>query len=576
MKIKYFGNDRNESFNQYKMENKNFIALFYDKWDDYNYKTQFPCALFCEGEEIELSIHIKIYIENKDFSAQYLDEKIAKGWNGEFPIPNENYISVPSDIDFYGALIAKYGSDVARDVVIKLRDVICLKIVSADIEMSKLIDSTVFRISLLRESGANKAYQDGWRIFESEEKSQIGDFSLAMPSDDGPSWRVDFRFNSNILPYDINVLIGPNGVGKSYSLKSLVEYWLKIGKGDPVYLQEKNHTPFDIHPNLERLILLSYSPFEDFVIDLENSGLKDEQVYKYFGFRHKGTDGNGNKTIKISRNLPSSDAVYSIIDCIQEDQAHYFLPNRSPKVETAFQVLREAIDFDEMAIAIKKDAADVPFDSMGWLAFSTLGQSAITINDTRYFRVSKIKTDSNTAKLIMGVLDAELGVIFLKNEKIVDLSSGQRMFSFIVINILGAIRNNSLLVIDEPELFLHPNLEITLIGLLKDLLHRFSSKAIIATHSLVTVREIPANCVHVFRKTNFGRDVTHPPFETFGGDIQRISSYVFGDRSISKPFESWLSTKVKEYGGATEFVKALGNEINEEMLLRINFEGRQI
>ncbi len=576
MKIKYFGNGRDLKFKEFKSQNKNFIALFYDRWDDYNYKTQFPCAVICDGEELELSVYIKIYIENTDFSGQYLDKKVAEGWNGEFPIPNENYISLPSDIDFYGALIAKYGLDQARDTVIKLRDVVCIKIGPPDPEMSRLMDSDVFRISLLRESGANKAFQDGWQAFHSNEKYQIGDFALAMPAEDGPPWNVKFRFNSQILPYDINVLIGPNGIGKSYSLKRFVEYWLRIGKGDPKYLERVGHKPFDKHPNLERLIILSYSPFEDFVLDLSSSGLKDQQVYKYFGFRRRGVDASGNVSVKISRNLPSSDAVYSIIECLQEDHNHYFLPNRNQKVETAFQVLKEAIDFDEMAIAIKKDHRNLSPIAANWLLSSSLDFTVITIEETSYLQISKIKVGNQTASLIHEFVDAEKGVIFLKGKKIIELSSGQRMFSFMVINILGAIRNNSLLVIDEPELFLHPNLEITLITLLKDVLRRFASKAIIATHSLVTVREIPANCVHVFRKNDFGRDVVRPPFETFGGDIQRISSYVFGDRSVSKPFESWLANKVKEYGSASAFVKALGTEVNEEMLLRINFEGRKI
>lgn len=576
MKIKYFGNGRNLTFTQYKSQNKNFIALFYDRWDDYNFKTQFPCAIICDGEEVELTVYIKIYIESVDFSGAYLDKKVNDGWDGEFPIPNENYVSVPSDIDFYGALIAKYGTEVAKEVVIKLRDAICLKIVAPDEKMSNLIDTDAFRISLLRESGANKAYQDGWQVFDSKIQSLIGDFSLTMPDDDGIPWVVDFRFNSNILPYDINVLIGPNGVGKSYSLKSLVEYWLKIGRGSPAALMKTGHRPFDEHPNLERLILLSYSPFEDFVIDLQSSGLRDEEVYKYFGFRRRGEDKNGEESIKISRNLPSSDAVYSIIDCIQEDQAQFFLPNHKPKVETAFQVLREAIVFDDMAFAINIPAWSKSIELSVWLARSRLIDEIVLIGEVKYLKVSALRSEGNAISFLREIADAERGVIFLNNNIPVELSSGQRMFSFIVINVLGAIRNNSLLVIDEPELFLHPNLEITLIALLKDVLQRFSSKAIIATHSLVTVREIPANCVHVFRKTKFGRDVVRPPFETFGCDIERISSYVFGDRSISKPFEAWLSTKVKEYGSSRAFIEALGGELNEEMLMRINFEGRQI
>jgi len=139
-----------------------------------------------------------------------------------------------------------------------------------------------------------------------------------------------------------------------------------------------------------------------------------------------------------------------------------------------------------------------------------------------------------------------------------------------VTNILGSMRRNSLILIDEPELFLHPTLEIAFLKMLKEILANFSSKALIATHSLVTVRELPRRCVHVFERNEQGLFINYPPFETFGGDIQRISSYVFGDKSVSKPFESWLEIKLKEYGTAENLIEALGENINEEMLIQIH------
>jgi predicted ATP-dependent endonuclease of OLD family len=43
-----------------------------------------------------------------------------------------------------------------------------------------------------------------------------------------------------------------------------------------------------------------------------------------------------------------------------------------------------------------------------------------------------------------------------------------------VINILAYIKKNTIVFIDEPELFLHPLLEIELFSLLKDILTRFN------------------------------------------------------------------------------------------------------
>ena len=69
------------------------------------------------------------------------------------------------------------------------------------------------------------------------------------------------------------------------------------------------------------------------------------------------------------------------------------------------------------------------------------------------------------------------GVIFIKDNEVVKLSSGQRLFFYIVINLVGEIKKDSLIVIDEPELFLHPNLEIVFISLLKKVLEACELKS---------------------------------------------------------------------------------------------------
>ena len=64
-------------------------------------------------------------------------------------------------------------------------------------------------------------------------------------------------------------------------------------------------------------------------------------------------------------------------------------------------------------------------------------------------------------------------------------------------------------------------------------------------------------------------EVEHPPFETFGGDMQRISSYVFGDSSITKPFDNWIDEQLAIYENPQEIIEKLDDEINEEMLMKL-------
>lgn len=342
---------------------------------------------------------------------------------------------------------------------------------------------------------------------------------------------MKFNLNSELLPYDINVLIGPNGVGKSYFIKNLLSELLSLN------LIEGGDKKKEILTSFNRIIMISYSLFEDFDVDLEEyTGILDKDAYKYFGFRNRKKDGS----IGVSRSTPTYDSAFSLIKCINDDRQFDYIKNWISKFSTVFGILGKAFDFDEICLYQKND--------------ELISHQEILL---RHYR-EDFEKEINFSK----------GIVFKNKNEIVNLSSGQRFFSFMIINILANIKKNTLIFIDEPELFLHPVLEIELMSLLKDVLHRFNSKAILATHSLSIVREIPSRCVHVLKEENEALFINQPPFETFGGDLQRISSYVFGDNSISKPFEKWLDQMLEEYT-PQNLIKQLGDELNEEIVIKI-------
>ncbi|MCI1024772.1 ATP-binding protein, partial [Pseudomonas putida] len=181
-------------------------------------------------------------------------------------------------------------------------------------------------------------------------------------------------------------------------------------------------------------------------------------------------------------------------------------------------------------------------------------------------------THSKLLKLkenLFSVVNSKAGVVFLNDTDKLDLSSGQRLFVYMVINIVGQIKAESLIIVDEPELFLHPTFEVEFVALLKKVLAAFNSKAILATHSLAIAREIPANCMHVYRNGQYGLEIDHPPFETFGGNMQRISSYVFGDSKVTKPFAQWIEGAIQKAGNPKKLLDKLKDELNEEMTIKI-------
>ena len=535
------------------------MSLRGNNWDDYGAKTTLDAKLYFNGELLDLEFHLKILIEECKYTDVKLGSLCRDGWDGFFPIPDINYICVPSDIDFYNTIVSKLGKKRALAVILLLKDAGYLVNIINDPIAKVLAERFEFSSSVLRESGAIKAYQDGWRIFDGS-INEIHDFELNILTPEMTPRKLPFRFQSSILPYDINVLIGPNGVGKSYCIKSLVEYWLKTGIGEPKYLKQLEHIPFNRPPNISKLILVSYSPFEEFTLDLKTVKLQEKRAYKYFGFRFQKEKGH----IGINRNLPSLNSAESIVKAVYDDLKFDFMTNRVKKLPIVSTALMNAFAFDTMALEVSHSVL------LGMLPFLLKN-----INGKKYLPLSPGIAKHITEDQLISACNLEAGVVFIKDEQQCLLSSGQRLFTYIVINVVGELRENSLVVIDEPELFLHPTLEVEFISLLKTVLEPFKSKAILATHSLSVVREVPSKCVHILRDEGYGLDIVSPPFETFGGDMQRISSYVFGDKSVTKPFEDLLVAQVRKHS-PERLIELLGDEINEEITMKILRLGRKL
>jgi ABC-type cobalamin/Fe3+-siderophores transport system ATPase subunit len=561
MKIIYAAfNSSNPTF--LALKKNNCLLLIPNSWNDYDFITTFDAKLYFNGEVLDFNFHYKICINDEVNTNSKLKQLKRDGWNGVFPIPNVDYISTPSDIEFYSIIASKLGTFVAEEFFNTLRDASYLVHTKVDKQAILLTQSEVFKTSLMRESGANKAFQDGWsRLDNINQEVEINDFTLNFRVNEYTSLPINFKLKSNILPHDINVLIGPNGIGKSYCLRTLVEYWLKIGLGDPELLRSLNHEPFDSFPNFSKLILLSYSPFEEFSLNFDDEQLQDHLTYKYFGLRH--LDENGEAI--LNKDLPVINATHSLIKSICNDDIFTFVGDRVhkiPTLETSLQSIFEK-PFDSMVLEVLDKKT---LGSNEWAVYEIDGVEHIPVNN-----LMNVGLDEGD---IIEAINLTAGVKYIRNNQFLKLSSGQKLFSYMVMNIIGEIKKNSLIIVDEPELFLHPTLEIEFVDHLKVVLETFKSKAIIATHSLSIVREIPSKCVHIYRDEGNGLEIVPPPFQTFGADVQRISSYVFGDKSVTKPSDNWLDSLFERYD-SNEILELLDKDLNEEMIMNIRRLGRK-
>lgn len=574
MKVVYVGNhvERRKS---YVDGQEDVLLLLYDRWDDFGYKTRFPTYCKIDNREIELGA-IRILFAEQKSSHPFLANLINEGWDGEFPLKGSDYISVPEEITFYEQLTDLLPDGGAIEIAKKLHDASYLTKIDPDAEAQALADTEGFRTSLQRERASQNSFADGWRFLAGESLDAIDlNFTFRDPVGDLSTLHLNF-VGTSLLPYDINVIIGPNGVGKSSLLRQMVRAWIQPQPGH----EALEGAEFSSRPNLSQLVAVSYSPFERMPVDADDEvslaqPLKDKDIYRFFGFRGRQSPHQSGRTGRIRHSLavPHANATRSLIQCLTDDVRFGTIKAWANKLQTLQRVLGSAITFDVAAVRLLPEA---PIDEIiGNDIFDEIAALSVleTLEDgteeaAQYVPIAP-ETRGIDAPLLLRHVDFDAGVTFFHEGQPVHLSSGQRSFFYIVVNVLGVMRRNSLVIVDEPELYLHPTLEVQFVSMLKQILRTYRSKALLATHSAVTVREVPRSCVHVFERTDDELSIKTPPFETFGGDVQRIASYVFGDRSVSKPYEAWLVDLLEKYGSASNVIDALDGELNEEMVIQL-------
>lgn len=115
-----------------------------------------------------------------------------------------------------------------------------------------------------------------------------------------------------------------------------------------------------------------------------------------------------------------------------------------------------------------------------------------------------------------------------KNFPLVELSTGEISLLLRLFNIINQIKYNSIILIDEPELHLHPNWCINYISKLKQLFNKYDSHFIIATHSPLLVANLNKEDIVVLKKLNNVIVNSNIDTGTFGVNIDTVLEQVFG------------------------------------------------
>lgn len=499
-------------------------------------------------------------------------------------------------------------------------------------ELLSIKEYEAFEISLTRDQYSKKILQEGKSLLFGETLNENRfnfEFNFQL-KDKNYKYKFDFNKKED-LPHRINVLIGKNGSGKSQTLLALSEYLLNNNKYRS-RVKEESHPNFLSHLLLfaynphEKFIISRY--FEKYDIKYKYIGYRRYKNLMDIEQRLLIESADLCKLLKITGSGLYNKLLRRMLEADSEDKKNgnnrskiylfdnYFItvPNKDELIKIFndnWKILIDTITQDIMDKNIlnetlyksfseiyKKDrnnyAHEIQINNISYIEkiFNYIQKvfecDAIGLkfikneNITKYqqldFNISNgyllVQNESDKSKYTKNIdfEDFESKLYFFdKNQLIPSLSSGQETFVNLIINILALIKPNSLILIDEPENTLHPNIEIDFISILQDILNDedFDSFAIIATHSPTIVREVPESFVRVIKFDGSGQPlIDSPSIKTFGADIGTITNYVFDDIfKEDKPFEKWFHKEKINYTSFTEFEQKYKTYLNYDFLL---------
>jgi len=526
--------------------------LYKDNWNDYGYHTLFSIKMKKDGElyegeqgrKILFKDQINNFENSKKLSYEIIREYLKEGNIVDIDRLKENhqFISLSGRYEYEALKKIFKEDDEFKDILRQLNDVVYLKERESNNENLKLIDTEAFDVSLLRDQSYVKAYSESSVIMginkEIDKQKLMFDFNFKLNDKD---YYYDFNFVPNGMPHRINILIGKNGCGKSRSLIELCGAF-----------KYKTNEEWKRPPFISNLIVFSYNINDGFIS--EDTSKKPPRIeYRYFGYCRKVEDDNKNKNKNIcDKRIPEIGCFESFEKLYKKDKDNFEKMTKlytEPYLIRIIEILKNSLDLRELngfGLKYKDDGkiyTIIPND---------IGHEHMQDIDFKKFEKTLYLVDN-------------------KNN-ILHLSSGQKTFLYLVVNILAMIKKNSLIIIDEPENTLHPNLEIDFINILYDILEKFDSFAIIATHSAIITREVPSEYVNIIRINNEGQLVMmKPTIYTFGGSVETIMNYVFDDVMVeNKPFEKWLKKEVKNYKSFEEFEEKYSDKLGYRILTLCN------
>ncbi|WP_242662019.1 AAA family ATPase [Desulfitobacterium hafniense] len=495
----------------HEITRKDVIYLKYIHYDDYGYCTSFA-SYYYSNELIELGY---LKIGHKNMSSLIDPGTSQNGYNsysikklipsGFFEELASTFFSLGENISYYKK-INEVFNDASDTFYRSIRD-LAYDFQSFQDFYSRREPSLIS--SLMRSIHYANVEQFN-RIVNGE--FELTDYNFVFTYQ-GQKIEINVIPNS-LPPSNIHVLIGRNGVGKTWLLYHMVYSILNNMSLDMSNINsDKYKISEEFQSSIESntftgIISVSFSVFDDGFSSINFNESSAQEISNEELQRKSQRKDDFNKKFKyiglVDKNQKNGRAkVKSVEDLADEFKVVIDKIKKSSEKKKSYLEMCEQLNTDSM------------FNDNGFIDLLN-----------RFF------------------LDKEKSEEVIKNFKW--LSSGHMIIMLSLTLLCESIFEKTIVLIDEPETHLHPPLLSTYIRTLSYLLRKKNAVAIIATHSPIVVQEVPSNCVTKIERIQRDMCFSRPDIESFASNTDSLTREIFGYEVIKTGFYKLLEEEIEE------------------------------
>lgn len=477
--------------------------LVYDRWDDFSFKTLFTLYI----TDSKATLH-----EIGEVKIGHVDQ--TYGWSKD-ALPNsftsldQRFFSLGQDTAYY-TKINKHLTQENRDLLLSsLQDIIFTKK-----DTTELSSQLVFRDSLTRNVSIHTIQNQFPRILEGHAELTEFKFSFMLAATEN---RAPFTLTFAVEPYstpptNIHSLIGRNGIGKTNLLNEMINSALTLREASGRFMIEIWQDSFQPIPEkyFSSVSSVSFSAFDPFTPPAD----RDEGVkYNYIGLKDRESNGIDPDELPLkNKKKLTNDFWKSLIVC-------FSLQHKKKLWFDAIEMLGLNFDF-----------------------------SGINLN--------QLADESNKSNIA--------NVALIASQYFRGLSSGHAIVLLTITKLVETIEEKTLVLVDEPEVHLHPPLLSAFTRALSRILSHRNAIAIIATHSPVVLQEVPSTCVWKLYRSNLAARQERPIIETFGENVGILTREVFGLEVEQSGFHDLLLESIKSGKSYDEILDDYKNQLGFE------------